>query len=169
MAVVPLGLLASFCVIGFGSLTSFLSGEDIPATGEAGRIQPSNILDNRFCESELRQSFGGMKGLIEAEALGLEDWPILAVPPSVPESSSSSDSWRLARRLTVSSEGSKEAVEDERDFERRYHSSGTQNRKCLDADGSRGFILKGASRMAERLALKGIRVDSDEGHEHISK
>lgn len=60
----------------------------------------------------------------------------------------------------MSSEGSKDAVEDERDLERRYHSSGTQKRKCLEAEGLRGFALRGLSRTPERLVLKGTRVDS---------
>ena len=38
----------------------------------------------------------------------------------------------------MSSEGSKDAVEDERDLERRYHSSGTQKRKYLEEEGLRG-------------------------------
>lgn len=157
--------------IGFGPLTIFLSGEAglLIVTGEAGRIQLSNMLDRRFCEMELRQSFGGTKGLMEDDAFGLDDRPSLAVPPDSSSSSSSSVSsisWRLARRLTVSSDGSKDAVDDERDFERRYHSSGTHIRKYRTAARPNGFALNGASTMVDRVVLNGMRVVPSNNREY---
>ena len=58
-------------------------------------------------------------------------------------------------------------VEDTvRDFERRYHSSGTQNRNDLLADAPIGLGASGVSRIGENSVLKGILVDSVVAHEY---
>lgn len=58
----------------------------------------------------------------------------------------------------VPSEGSVEVDDTERDLERRYHSSGTQNRKLRDTGVSedlKGFVVKGVSIILESELVKG--------------
>jgi hypothetical protein len=91
--------------------------------GVEGRSQPSNTLDSRPWERDWRQSadfvFDG--GETSDTMLVLA---CLAVPP--PSSSSDvSVSWFA---FIVDSDGSNDAEDVERGRERRYHSSGTENR-----------------------------------------
>jgi len=122
-----------------GSLTLILSSvETFAVLGEVGvegRSQPSKTLDSRPCERDWRQSadfvFDG--GETSDKALVLA---CLAVP-SPSSSSDVSVSW-LA--LMVESDGSYDMEDVELGRERRYHSSGTENRKkrpafAEDVDG----------------------------------
>ena len=99
--------------------------------------QPSNKLDNRFGEIEPRQS----EAIVALGRLDECESPrSFAVPSS---SSSSSDSCKAASRLMVDWEGSKDAEDTLRDFDRRYHSSGTQNRNIRFAEDDNGLGEKG--------------------------
>jgi hypothetical protein len=110
-----------------GSLTLILSSVEVFAVlgevGVEGRSQPSKTLDSRPCERDWRQSadFVFDDGEMSDKALVLA---CLAVPS--PSSSDVSVSW-LA--LMVESDGSYDMEDVERGRERRYHSSGTENRK----------------------------------------
>jgi hypothetical protein len=138
-----------FWAINFGSLTFLRSGELRVGVGELteveGCIQLSNILDSRLCETELRQSEVAVKNPddVGAESRFAESAFCLAVPS--PSDSSSSDSSKLARRLTVSSDGVKDEEDMLRDFVRRNHSSGIQIRNDLDALAEKGFSQNGCS------------------------
>lgn len=148
-----------------GSLTTFLSTgiAVVSAVGLVGRIQLSNILENLFCDIELRQSVGALNPEVGVRRSGSEPESAFcfAVPPDSPLSSSSSIS---ARRLIVSSEGSVEVVETDRDFDRRYHSSGTQNLNVCatdDAEGGKGLRSEEHSMRLDSVLAEDNRDDSD--------
>lgn len=114
-----------------GSLTLIRSGikffaglgGEVGEVGVEGRSQLSNTLESRAWERDWRQSvdfvFDGGETSDTALALAC-----LAVPS--PSSSDVSMSWFS---LIVDSDGSSDTDDVERGRERRYHSSGTENRK----------------------------------------
>lgn len=123
-----------------------LSGEKEVRLGgcEAAVLpQPSKRLDNRACDRELRQSGDSLR------SLGGDRVILTFAVPSPSEDSSSSDFPRMATCLSVDSEGPTDVEGMIRDFERRYHSSGTQNRKFRRAEGQNGLGVKGVSMVAD--------------------
>lgn len=68
----------------------------------------------------------------------------------------------MAACLSVDSEGTIDMEGMIRDFERRYHSSGTQNRKFLRAKGRNGLGVKGVSMIVDTEVVAGSLEHSDE-------
>jgi hypothetical protein len=121
------------CFTSLGSLTLFRSGGLKGDSGDDPAPQLPNKFNNRFCATVPLHSVLALK--LCGGGLGKGGASFCFAVPS--PSSSPSASCRLARRLIVSSDGSKEDVDPFalRNLDRRYHSSGTQRRSLRVAEG----------------------------------
>jgi hypothetical protein len=109
--------------------------------GEVGFHHPSSKLVNRCWENVPLQSGELEDPVVRVGECGPSR--ILAVPSSS-SVASPSDCCMKASFLMVDSEGSTDDVlETERELDRLYHSSGTQNLKQRRAEEENGFSVKG--------------------------